>query len=277
MVADIGNTIDFLHRMRALKVRGANGYVGTSNIAWNTLDYSLHFCKGLLALWDLLLDGVQLVPISEMEQWQCLEDVDLSFNDLNELDETVRLLGKVERLNISHNNLLDIGWHLQHLTSLTELDLSKNGIVTVERWNEKLGNIKRLVLASNSIKDLTGLTKLYSLEYLDLKNNDIASTEVAHSLGNLPCLETLILRGNPIRKVVEYRTRVLEAFGDRSDEVKLDGKRADARELNTIRVRLALRKAKEEKEEKERKRKEKIDEKIQYIAGDVDSSIAKKT
>ncbi|KIH64901.1 hypothetical protein ANCDUO_04782 [Ancylostoma duodenale] len=51
MVADLGNTIDFLHRVRALKIRGAKGYVGTSNIVWNSLSYSLHFCKNLLALW----------------------------------------------------------------------------------------------------------------------------------------------------------------------------------------------------------------------------------
>lgn len=51
MVADLGNTVDFLHRVRALKVRGAKGYVGTSNIVWNSLSYSLHICKNLLALW----------------------------------------------------------------------------------------------------------------------------------------------------------------------------------------------------------------------------------
>ncbi|KHJ82229.1 hypothetical protein OESDEN_18079 [Oesophagostomum dentatum] len=51
MVADLGNTIDFLHRVHALKIRGAKGYVGTSNIVWNSLSYSLHFCKNLLALW----------------------------------------------------------------------------------------------------------------------------------------------------------------------------------------------------------------------------------
>ncbi|CAD6193514.1 unnamed protein product [Caenorhabditis auriculariae] len=302
MVADIGNTVDFLHRVRALKIRGQKGYVGTSNIVWNSLDLSLNFCKNLLALWiadsdvarisglgnvretlrrlvvhysmknvrDFLVDaeddGVR--PVEEMVKWSGLEDVDFSFNELKGFDESVRLLGTVRLLNCSYNNILDIGVHLQHLHNLTELDLSNNSITKVDNWNEKLGNVKKLKLGGNSIEDLTGLSKMYSLEYLDVKGNKVSTIESVQPVGKLPCLEILILRENPIRKVVEYRTRVLEAFGERSSEVKLDGRRTDSRELDTVRVRMALRRAKEEKEEKERKRKERIDEKIRYISGD---------
>lgn len=51
MVADIGNTIEFLHRVRALKIRGAKGYVGTSNLVWGSLGFSLNICKNLRAIW----------------------------------------------------------------------------------------------------------------------------------------------------------------------------------------------------------------------------------
>ncbi|KAK6748333.1 hypothetical protein RB195_001137 [Necator americanus] len=301
MVADLGNTIDFLHRVRALKVRGAKGYVGTSNIVWNSLSYSLHFCKSLLALWisdsdvsrvcglgsvrrtlrrlvihysmnnlrDLLLEDEPLLPVTELEPWACLEEADFSFNELKSIDESVRVLGGVQKLNFSHNNVTDIGPYLQHLTCLTELDLSSNGISSVQQWNEVLGNVKKIILANNAIKDVTGLSRLYSLEFLDLRNNAIDTVPSVYPLGGLPCLEVLHLRGNPVRKVVEYRTRVLEAFAERSCEVKLDGRAPDDREKDTIRLRLALRRAKEEKEEKERKRREKIEEKIRYISGDV--------
>ncbi|PIO62886.1 leucine Rich repeat-containing domain protein [Teladorsagia circumcincta] len=220
MVADLGNTIDFLHRVRALKVRGAKGYVGTSNIVWNSLSYSLHFCKNLLALWisdsdatkvhglnaikrtlrrlvvhysmnnleDLLLDKDQVLPVIEQEHWQCLEDVDFSFNDLKGIDESVKL-------NISHNNVTEIGGYLQHLTCLTELDLSSNGITSVQQWNQLLGNLKKLILANNAIKDVSGLSRMYSLEYLDLRNNAIETVESVYPLGSLPCLEALYLKG----------------------------------------------------------------------------------
>ncbi|KJH49017.1 leucine Rich repeat-containing domain protein [Dictyocaulus viviparus] len=351
MVADIGNTIDFLHRVRALKVRGAKGYVGTSNILWNSLSFSLHFCKNLLALWisdsdvskvhglgsirrtlrrlvvhysmsdikDLLLEGEPILPISEMEHWACLEEVDFSFNDLKNIDESIQLLGGVQKLNISHNNVTDIGNYLQLLTSLTELDLSSNGISSVNQWNELLGNLKKLILSNNVIKDVTGLHRLYSLEYLDLRNNAIETVESVSALGGLPCLEILHLSENSVAKVVDYRTKVLECFGERHWEclnetqefiivicalklnnpvyygqmtvkvfnqfdhfehfgvlfvqfcsrVKLDGEAPDDRERDTIKLRMALRRAKKEKEEKERKRRQKIEEKIRYISGNV--------
>ncbi|CAI4224376.1 unnamed protein product [Auanema sp. JU1783] len=303
MAADIGNTIDFLHRVRALKVRGAKGYVGSSNIVWNSLEFSLQFCKSLLALWitdsdvlriksvwtlkdsirrlvihysmkqikDLLLDEEPPIPISEMEAWTSLEEADFSFNEVEELDETVRLLGKVQVLNLSHNSLKDIGPHLQHLTNLTELNLSHNSINCVKDWNLVLGNIKKLTLAGNQIENVEGLSKLYSLEYLDLKENKIETIESMQSLGRLPCLEVLILRGNLVRKIVDYRSKAFEVFGDRAKEIQLDSRLADARELDTVRVRLALKQAKLEKEEKERKRRERIKERVRYISGEVDS------
>ncbi|EFO92473.1 hypothetical protein CRE_11036 [Caenorhabditis remanei] len=304
MVADIGNTIDFLHRVRALKIRGQKGYVGTSNIVWNSLDMSLYFCKGLKALWiadsdvcringiksvretlrrlvvhysmkkikDLLFDEEDLeagLMVEEMGTWKCLEEVDLSFNEIKTFDESMKLLPEVRILNVSYNSITDIGSNLAFLSSLTELDLSNNTITRIESWNEKLGNVKKLILSENAIEDLTGLGKLYSLEYLDVKGNNIQTLEAVQGIGKLPCLEIILLRDNPIRKLVEYRTKVLELFGERSSEVvKLDGRRPEPRELDTVRVRMALRKAKEEKEERERRRRERIEERIRYISGE---------
>ncbi|VDO19768.1 unnamed protein product [Heligmosomoides polygyrus] len=68
MVADLGNTVDFLHRVRALKVRGAKGYVGTSNIVWNSLSYSLHICKNLLALWISDSDATKVRGLSSAKR-----------------------------------------------------------------------------------------------------------------------------------------------------------------------------------------------------------------
>ncbi|PIC35620.1 hypothetical protein B9Z55_014923 [Caenorhabditis nigoni] len=303
MVADIGNTIDFLHRVRALKIRGQKGYVGTSNIVWNSLDMSLYFCKSLKALWiadsdvcringiksiretlrrlvvhysmkkikDLLFDEEDLeaaLMVEEMGTWKCLEEVDLSFNEIKYFDESMKLLPEVRILNVSYNSITDIGTNLAFLSSLTELDLSNNTITKIDAWNEKLGNVKKLILSENAIEDLTGLGKLYSLEYLDVKGNNIQTLEAVQGIGKLPCLEILLLRDNPIRKLVEYRTKVLELFGERSSELKLDGRRPEHRELDTVRVRMALRKAKEEKEERERRRKERIEERIRYISGE---------
>ncbi|PIO64173.1 hypothetical protein TELCIR_14207, partial [Teladorsagia circumcincta] len=96
MVADLGNTIDFLHRVRALKVRGAKGYISDSDA---TKVHGLNAIKRTLRrlvvhysmnnLEDLLLDKDQVLPVIEQEHWQCLEEVDFSFNDLKGIDESV--------------------------------------------------------------------------------------------------------------------------------------------------------------------------------------------
>lgn len=39
-------------------------------------------------------------------------------------------------------------------------------------------------------------------------------------LGQLPCLEVLLLVGNPITKENMYRVRVLSAFDERAEEVR---------------------------------------------------------
>ncbi|PAV90705.1 hypothetical protein WR25_05490 [Diploscapter pachys] len=300
MIADIGNAVSFLNRVKALKVRGQKGYVGTSNIVWNSVEYSIALCKNLMALWladtdvcrlegldkikgtirrlvvhysmrrfkDLLVPEDNCIPVTQMEKWPLIEKIDCSFNRIEEIDESVHVLAKAQYLNLSHNSITEIGPNLQHLSGLVELDLSANCITELKSWNEKLGNLKKLTLAENSIRDLSGLSKLYSLEYLDVRGNDIEEIESIAPIGRLPCLETLLLRDNPVRKVLDYRIRVLESFKERCGEVKLDSKKADGKELDTINVRLALRRAKEEKEARELRKKQKIQEKINYLSGD---------
>lgn len=38
-------------------------------------------------------------------------------------------------------------------------------------------------------------------------------------LGNLPCLESVDLRGNPVTATLDYRTNMFEMFGERAKEV----------------------------------------------------------
>ncbi len=76
--SDIAHTVEFLHKMSNLKIRGAHGYVGTSNILWNSLSYSLHFCKNLAALWVIIIFLLHKLT-SFMHRWpivmrQCLAE-----------------------------------------------------------------------------------------------------------------------------------------------------------------------------------------------------------
>lgn len=39
------------------------------------------------------------------------------------------------------------------------------------------------------------------------------------NIGNLPCLEKVVLASNPLSIIPDYRTKVLAQFGDRASEV----------------------------------------------------------
>jgi len=63
----------------------------------------------------------------------------------------------------------------------------------------------------------------------------------------LPCLENLDLTNNKVNQQVDYRLKILEAFGGRSREVTLDGERATQAELDKVSVLMALRVTREKK------------------------------
>ncbi|XP_008053175.2 nischarin isoform X1 [Carlito syrichta] len=178
--------------------------------------------------------------------WQALTTLDLSHNSISKIDESVKLIPKIEFLDLSHNGLLLVD-NLQHLYNLVHLDLSYNKLCSLEGLHTKLGNIKTLNLAGNLLESLSGLHKLYSLVNLDLSDNRIEQMEEVRSIGSLPCLEHVALLNNPLSIIPDYRTKVLAQFGERASEVCLDDTVTTEKELDTVEVLKAIQKAKEVK------------------------------
>uniref|UniRef100_U3EK83 Nischarin n=1 Tax=Callithrix jacchus TaxID=9483 RepID=U3EK83_CALJA len=178
--------------------------------------------------------------------WQALTTLDLSHNSISEIDESVKLIPKIEFLDLSHNGLLVVD-NLQHLYNLVHLDLSYNKLSSMEGLHTKLGNIKTLNLAGNLLESLSGLHKLYSLVTLDLRDNRVEQMEEVRSIGSLPCLEHVFLLNNPLSIIPDYRTKVLAQFGERASEVCLDDTVTTEKELDTVEVLKAIQKAKEVK------------------------------
>lgn len=286
---DIGHVLDLCHRLYNLKIKGSRSCFGTSNIIPNNLEFSVGMFKNINALWisdcdphlisdlascrhsvsrltvhrslasisELILDKNSIVPGDDHRQmledqsqkWPAIKSVDFSFNKISAIDKSIIYLRPVQHLNLTSNRLIDID-HLNHLNQLNELDLSHNSIELISNWHQKLGNLSRLILTANKIRAVEGLSRLYSLEYLDLRNNQIVLTTDVRPLGHLPVIREVFLTGNPLEASVEYRSRVLEAFGDRASEVILDGEKTSQRELDTVGVRLAIRKAKMDRQER---------------------------
>uniref|UniRef100_A0A672IM98 PX domain-containing protein n=1 Tax=Salarias fasciatus TaxID=181472 RepID=A0A672IM98_SALFA len=280
---DLGHILDFTCRLRYLKISGTRGPVGTSNIQESTLPFDLSFFKSLLQIeisecsshqiqglptltCDLCDFQSVLVPeASEFSQWEpegvesgCpvtavipvwrnLTTLDMSHNCISTIDGSVKLIPKVEFLDLSYNQLSSVE-NLQHLYNLVHVDLSYNSLRALEAAHTRLGNIKTLSLAGNQLDRLTGLTKLYSLVNLDLSHNQLSQLEEIKNIGSLPCLEKLNLSSNPMCIIPDYRTKVLAQFGDRAAEVCLDSKVTTEKELDTVEVLKAIQKAKEVKD-----------------------------
>ncbi|KAM6927858.1 LOW QUALITY PROTEIN: nischarin [Xenentodon cancila] len=179
--------------------------------------------------------------------WRNLTTLDMSHNCISTIDASVKLIPKVEFLDLSYNQLSSVE-NLQHLYNLVHVDLSYNTLRVLEAAHTRLGNIKTLSLAGNQLEQLTGLSKLYSLVNLDLSHNQLAQLEEIRNIGTLPCLEKLNLSSNPMCIIPDYRTKVLAQFGDRAAEVCLDCRVTTEKELDTVEVLKAIQKAKEVKD-----------------------------
>lgn len=153
---------------------------------------------------------------------------------------------KLKIFNCNQNQLSDIK-NLCHLSNLEELYLSSNLFERVDCLHTKLGNLLHLNLSANFLTTLSGFSKLYSLQFLDVSSNQISSLNEVQYIGDLPCLENLRLTGNPLSIIVDYRVKVLEQFGTRANQICLDNEMPSQTELDTICVLQAIRIVKEGK------------------------------
>ncbi|XP_071816316.1 uncharacterized protein [Apostichopus japonicus] len=200
----------------------------------------------LLSHFDNLneLEGESLKTVIQMvAPWSEITKADFRYNNLQKVDASMCLLPRLEHLTLSHNSLTDIN-NLATLSSLNCLNLSHNAFESLANMHIKLGNIKTLNLSYNHLQNLNGLAKLYSLVFLDVGHNSIERVEDVQAVGNLPCLEELVLFDNPITGIVDYRTKILKLFGDRVAEVKLDGQPASSQEMDTVAILSAIQKSK---------------------------------
>ena len=179
--------------------------------------------------------------------WLKVTHLDLSDNQIETIDEAIKLLPHIEILNLNNNRLSEIS-NVTLLPRLSQLSLALNKFTSLpEDLHIKLGKIVQLDLSQNSLTSLSSFSKLYCLEGLDVSCNRIENIEEVKYIGNLPCLENLRLTGNPVSTIVDYRVKVLEPFGKRAADICLDNEKPNQKELDTVSVHQALRIAREGK------------------------------
>uniref|UniRef100_A0A1B6DLI2 PX domain-containing protein n=1 Tax=Clastoptera arizonana TaxID=38151 RepID=A0A1B6DLI2_9HEMI len=280
---DFSHVLDFCCQLTDVLVTGSWDCIGTSNIIPNKCGFELSVFKelkhltlmsiatnviynlgtlrdtlisltvnqsGLKKVGDVLLsDAVHKEyneNLLEEKKWKVVTEVDFSQNLLIEFESTIQLLPNLQRLTANENQLSHIN-NLSNLKNLTHLFLSANRFTTLDNLHLNISNIVFIDLSQNSISSLAGFSHLTLLEGLDLGSNIITDiSEITH-IKHLQKLDYIVLTGNPVATIVDYRIKVLENFDRRAAAICLDNEKPSQKELDTIAVLLALKIVKEGK------------------------------
>lgn len=277
---DLSNVMDFCSQLEHLCIVGSLAKFQSSNLIPNRLPFELSAFKSLQFLevgginfeqlystgtlrsllqnirvhktavtsisQILLCDVIHKSVVNQSEIWTAITKIDFSNNNLTNIDESIQLVPNVKVLLLDHNKISSIS-NLSFLTQLVHLSLSDNLISSCDQLHTKLGNIRTLDLSQNAIVSLRGFSKLYSLESLDISFSKVSEIEDVTCIGDLPCLENLILMGNSVATTVDYRIKVLEPFGERSKDICLDNEKPSQSEIDKVLILRALRIVKEGK------------------------------
>lgn len=189
----------------------------------------------------LLCDCVHKEDASDDNIWPNLSDLNLSDNKLTVIDSSIKLAPHLKTLVLDQNQIKTIE-NLSSLPYLQTLSLCENQISQCIDLHLQLGgNLMHLNLSQNNLRSLEGFRKLFTLIKLDVSCNAIDQIDEVDFIANLPCLEELILTGNPIAGTVDYRSRVLARFNDRINDIYLDNEKGNAHEIDTALALSALR------------------------------------
>eukprot|EP00656_Telonema_subtile_P051646 TRINITY_DN7006_c0_g1_i2.p1 TRINITY_DN7006_c0_g1~~TRINITY_DN7006_c0_g1_i2.p1 ORF type:complete len:303 (-),score=91.16 TRINITY_DN7006_c0_g1_i2:248-1156(-) len=164
---------------------------------------NLQVCAAVLSLtWQLLNVATnQLASLAA-----CVQPMLMYLNlDSNQL-ETLDLSGcpMLKTLSVRSNKLTDTTG-LKNLANLESLHLSANAITTLE-----LGTLPQLTdldASTNQITSLDCLTGFPCLQSLKLAENQVPVVEELDNAAGLP-LQTMVLTGNPVTEVGQYRNFV---------------------------------------------------------------------
>lgn len=270
---DFSHVVEFCCKLKTVVVRGGRSKVGNSNLIYNNLPFELSMFKSATNIYfynvqlcnindlgslrqtllsiiiynsniqnfvDVLLcDRVHKTSENPEDKWNKLTKIDFSWNELRRLDANLALVPNLQSLILDGNQISRIE-NTELLPNLTYLCMSANNIIVEECLYSKLKNVVQLNLSQNKITKLSPFARLTNLKELNLCSNWISESNEIKYISRLPELEYLVLTGNPVSTIIDYRIKVFEYFGDRAKYLCLDNERPSQKELDTAAVLRAL-------------------------------------
>jgi Leucine-rich repeat (LRR) protein len=126
-----------------------------------------------------------------------LTDIDLSYNDLSRIPESVYLVESLTRVNMRHNCIKELSSLIDTWHNLVTLDLSHNMITALHPNICKCSKLKRLFLSDNRLNFEgipAGIGKLSNLVHFVAARNKLEC--VPEGLCHCYSLKSLVLTSN---------------------------------------------------------------------------------
>ncbi|XP_048579714.1 serine/threonine-protein kinase 11-interacting protein isoform X3 [Nematostella vectensis] len=162
--------------------------------------------------------------------WSELREANLSYNGIEQLDESLKILPKLEVLILSHNSIKssDRDEYWQFFSELSYLNLGYNFLEEVPRvpcLPLCVNKLKKLILKNNNLQNLEGIQHFSALETLDVSNNCISTFEELSPMAWLEKLTSIYLDGNPVCFHPDYRAFTVSCLSplQKPDSICLDG------------------------------------------------------
>lgn len=138
-----------------------------------------------------------------------ISELNLSGNQLNEIQPFVSQFDHIKYLNVSCNHLTQLPDEIGLLLTLRELNIANNRLVDFPKCIYELLHLEIIIACDNKIDEIdaseVGLLALKRLAVLDLSNNNLK--HVPPTLGNMTQINNLSLHGNCFKSP---RVQILE-------------------------------------------------------------------
>ncbi|XP_076865368.1 nischarin isoform X4 [Brachyhypopomus gauderio] len=193
--ADLGHILDFACRLKYLKIPGAKGVVGTSNIEEQSLPFDLSVFKSLLQIEISECSSGQLKGFPSLRPSLVTLSIHHSAASMKEI-----LVPEAAEFAQWEPEGVDTDCPVTAIIPtwkmLTTLDMSCNSICCIDESVKLIPEVEFLDLSHNELSLVENLQHLYNLVHLDLSYNKLTVLEGVHTkLGNI---KTLNLAGNQL-------------------------------------------------------------------------------
>lgn len=162
------------------------------------------------------------------------------------LDDSIGCAPHIKRLDLKNNCLMSLRG-LGNLKELQYLNISNNLLSDLTDACTNIKFLTYLDVSGNKISSLHGLEALTKLTGINLAFNFIDDFSELQYVSKQPILGYIVLTGNPLSKVVDYRIKVFLEFGDGHRRLQLDNEETTQKELDRVAVLLALKSAEKNK------------------------------